>query len=110
MHDTPFQVEAPEQVAKALKQFSGTGADFADCLIAANAKDLETARERGMTEALLDRLWEHCRNPDFAWTHVWQAGDVVMWDNRRMIHRRDPFDPNSRRIMLRTQLRGDRPS
>ncbi|MBT6381228.1 MAG: PIN domain-containing protein, partial [Opitutales bacterium] len=38
LHDTPFQVEAPEQVAKALKQFSGTGADFADCLIAANAK------------------------------------------------------------------------
>ena len=42
------------------------------------------------SEALLDRLWDHCRNPDFAWTHVWQAGDVVMWDNRRMIQRRPP--------------------
>ncbi|MBN36367.1 MAG: taurine catabolism dioxygenase TauD [Rhodospirillaceae bacterium] len=61
------------------------------------------------SEALLDRLWEHCRRPEFAWTHVWQAGDVVMWDNRRLIHRRDPFEASSRRIMLRTQVAGDRP-
>ena len=38
LHDPPFQAEAPEQVAKALKQFSDTRADFADCLIASNAK------------------------------------------------------------------------
>ncbi len=61
------------------------------------------------SEALLDRLWEHCRDPAFAWTHAWRAGDVVMWDNRRVIHRRDPFDPASRRVMLRAQVRGDRP-
>jgi taurine dioxygenase len=61
------------------------------------------------SEALLDRLWEHCARPEFSWEHVWRAGDLVMWDNRRMIHRRDAFDPTTRRIMLRTQLRGDRP-
>jgi len=61
------------------------------------------------SESLLDRLWDHCADPVFAWTHVWNQGDVVMWDNRRMIHRRDPFDPATRRIMLRTQIAGDRP-
>jgi taurine dioxygenase len=61
------------------------------------------------SDALLDRLWKHCADPAFAWEHVWRAGDLVMWDNRRLIHRRDAFDPASRRIMLRTQLRGDRP-
>ena len=63
----------------------------------------------GESEALLDRLWEHCAKPAFAWEHVWRAGDLVMWDNRRMIHRRDAFDPTTRRIMLRTQLFGDQP-
>ena len=61
------------------------------------------------SEDLLDRLWAHCRDPAFAWTHVWRAGDVAMWDNRRAIHRRDPFDPSGRRVMLRAQVKGDRP-
>ena len=38
LHDPPFQVESPDQVTKALRQFTETKADFADCLIAANAK------------------------------------------------------------------------
>jgi alpha-ketoglutarate-dependent taurine dioxygenase len=40
-------------------------------------------------EALLDRLWAHATEPRFCWTQVWQAGDVMMWDNRCALHRRD---------------------
>ena len=61
------------------------------------------------SEALLDRLWAHCEKPEFAWTHRWQVGDLLIWDNRCTIHRRDAFDPASRRVMHRTQIKGDRP-
>jgi taurine dioxygenase len=32
-----------------------------------------------------------------------------MWDNRCAMHRRDAFDPESRRLMHRTQIKGDKP-
>jgi taurine dioxygenase len=58
------------------------------------------------SEALLDELWAYVERPEFAWEHVWQVGDLVIWDNRCTMHRRDPFDDNSRRIMHRTQIKG----
>lgn len=60
-------------------------------------------------EALLDRLWAHASQPSHTWTQVWQAGDVVMWDNRCALHRRDEFDDRYERIMHRTQICGDKP-
>ena len=45
--------------------------------------------------------------PQFAWEHVWRVGDLVLWDNRCTMHRRDAFDPKQRRIMHRTQVKGD---
>jgi taurine dioxygenase len=59
------------------------------------------------SEALLDELWEFVSRPEFTWEHVWQVGDLVLWDNRCTMHRRDAFDPHSRRIMHRTQVKGD---
>jgi len=59
------------------------------------------------SEALLDDLWEFVDRSEFAWEHVWRVGDLVLWDNRCTMHRRDAFDPNSRRIMHRTQVKGE---
>jgi taurine dioxygenase len=62
------------------------------------------------SEALLDELWTYVARPEFAWEHVWKVGDLVIWDNRCTMHRRDPFDDHNRRIMHRTQIKGtDRP-
>jgi taurine dioxygenase len=61
------------------------------------------------SEALLDRLWAHATRPELTWYQVWKIGDLIMWDNRCTMHRRDAFDPTSRRVMHRTQIRGDRP-
>jgi taurine dioxygenase len=36
-------------------------------------------------------------------------GDRVQWDNRYALHRRDEFDPQSRRLMHRSQIKGERP-
>jgi len=60
------------------------------------------------SEALLDELWSDVDRPEFAWEHVWRVGDLVLWDNRCTMHRRDAFDPTSRRIMHRTQVKGER--
>ena len=59
------------------------------------------------SEALLDRLWAHVCRDEFVWRQSWRPGDVVMWDNRCTMHRRDAFDPAARRIMHRTQIRGE---
>jgi len=59
------------------------------------------------SEALLDELWDVVARPEFAWEHVWRVGDLVLWDNRCTMHRRDPFDAASRRIMHRTQIKGN---
>ena len=59
------------------------------------------------SESLLDELWSFVDRLEFAWEHVWRVGDLVLWDNRCTMHRRDAFDPNSRRIMHRTQIKGE---
>jgi taurine dioxygenase len=62
------------------------------------------------SEETLDRLWAHASQPSLAWTHKWQKGDVLVWDNRCVLHRRDSFDPASRRMMHRVQIKGARPA
>ncbi|HXJ02585.1 MAG TPA: TauD/TfdA family dioxygenase [Micropepsaceae bacterium] len=59
------------------------------------------------SEALLDELWSYASREDFTWYNHWRVGDLVLWDNRCTMHRRDPFDAESRRIMHRTQIKGE---
>jgi taurine dioxygenase len=67
--------------------------------------------ELAESEALLDELWAYTDRAEFAWHTVWRVGDLVLWDNRCTMHRRDPFDPSARRVMHRTQIKGQtRPS
>ena len=65
--------------------------------------------ELAQSEGLLDELWAYATRPENVWTHSWRAGDVVLWDNRSTMHRRDPFDPAARRIMHRTQIKSPAP-
>jgi taurine dioxygenase len=59
------------------------------------------------SEALLDELWSVANRPEIAWGHQWRVGDVVLWDNRCTMHRRDSFDSDSRRVLHRTQIKGE---
>jgi taurine dioxygenase len=58
------------------------------------------------SDQLLDELWAHIANPEFIFTQVWELHDLILWDNRCTLHRRDSFDPNARRLMHRTQIKG----
>lgn len=62
------------------------------------------------SERLLDQLWAHASRPEFVWGHEWRVGDTLIWDNRCLIHRRDPFDAGERRMMHRVQIKGQKPS
>lgn len=59
------------------------------------------------SELLLDELWSYATREELTWRNEWRVGDLVLWDNRCTMHRRDPFDKNSRRIMHRTQIKGE---
>jgi taurine dioxygenase len=61
------------------------------------------------SEALLDEIWTHATSPEISFTHRWRVGDLVLWDNRCTMHRRDPFDAATRRVMHRTQVKGSAP-
>jgi taurine dioxygenase len=58
------------------------------------------------SDALLDALWAHATQERFAMRHRWEVGDVLIWNNLAVLHRRDPFDAAARRVMHRTQIKG----
>jgi taurine dioxygenase len=62
---------------------------------------------RDESERLLDELFAFATRPEFVYRHRWRIGDLLIWDNRQVLHRRDGFDPEARRVMLRTQVRGE---
>lgn len=56
------------------------------------------------SERLLDEIWSYVETS--VYRHRWALSDLVFWDNRTTMHKRDAFDPGARRIMHRTQIKG----
>jgi alpha-ketoglutarate-dependent 2,4-dichlorophenoxyacetate dioxygenase len=69
---------------------------------------------RGMpmpeARALLRDLTEHATQRKFVYAHRWRVGDLVMWDNRAMMHRARRYDPSEVRELHRTTVADDRPT
>ncbi len=61
------------------------------------------------SEALLDELWHYGTLPENNWHQEWQVGDMMIWDNRCAMHRRDPFPGTERRRMHRIVVMGSKP-
>jgi alpha-ketoglutarate-dependent taurine dioxygenase len=61
------------------------------------------------SRALLDDLLARSTVAERVYRHEWKVGDVVVWDNRGVLHRALPYDPNSPRDMHRTTFAGDEP-
>jgi alpha-ketoglutarate-dependent 2,4-dichlorophenoxyacetate dioxygenase len=60
--------------------------------------------------AFLRDLTEHATQRQFVYAHTWRVGDLVMWDNRQVMHRARPFPPHEPRDVRRTTLIGDGPT
>ena len=56
------------------------------------------------SDKLLDAIYDHVAQPEFAYLHRWYAGDILLWDNRCCVHRREAFDPAERRLLYGTPL------
>jgi len=59
---------------------------------------------------LLRDLTEHATQPRFVHVHRWRPWDLVMWDNRQMMHRVRRYDEVQPRDMRRTTVAGDAPT
>jgi taurine dioxygenase len=61
------------------------------------------------SDALLEFLFTHQRNPAFIYEHVWKPGDLLMWDNRCTIHARTDFPRDERRLLRRLTVQDEHP-
>ena len=59
------------------------------------------------SEKLLDEVWHFATSHEITWIQKWKVGDLLIWKNLYVLHKRDSFDPSSRRIMHRTQIKGN---
>ncbi len=59
------------------------------------------------SEHLLDSLVERACQPPRTLRHTWAPGDVVIWDNRCVLHRARPWDHAEARVMHHTRIAGD---
>ena len=59
------------------------------------------------SDRLLNTLFDHSEKRDFVYEHVWDVGDLLLWDNRCSSHARTDFPDGERRLLLRTTIEGD---
>lgn len=64
---------------------------------------------RQESDSLLAQIFDHIEQREMIYEHVWQKGDVVIWDNFSVLHARTDFDPSERRVLRRMAIRGSRP-
>jgi taurine dioxygenase len=79
---------------------TGAKALYLDSTTAVGIEGMEAAAGN----ALLDEIYAAALRPEHVYTHAWQVGDVLLWDNGFTMHRREPFDPAARRLMKRTTM------
>lgn len=80
-----------------------------------NRKSIYTGRhaydipgmETQASKALLEQLLAQACQPPRVYTHRWQVGDTVVWDNRCLMHRARPYDTNHPRVLRGTRIAGD---
>jgi len=59
------------------------------------------------SKALLDKLMEDACRPPRVYKHSWTLGDLVVWDNRCLMHRARPFDMRLPRVLRASRISGD---
>jgi taurine dioxygenase len=106
------KVDVPDDLSQSLHYFHPLFATHPDTGRKTLFVDrLMTARIEGMSQAesadILEQLYELGERKDFIYEHVWQLGDVLMWDNRCTIHARTWFPPEQNRLLRRCTVEGE---
>jgi len=87
-----------------VKRHSETGRD---CLMVGRHAYAVSGLSAAESEALLEDLTASACRPPRVWRHTWTPGDVVIWDNRRLMHRACPWNLSAPRIMRHSRIAGD---
>jgi alpha-ketoglutarate-dependent taurine dioxygenase len=78
-------------------------------LVLGASADYIVGMDHDQGRALLEQLLTRATGSEMVYSHKWSVGDTVIWDNRGVLHRAAPYDPDSPREMLRTTVLGDEP-
>ena len=81
---------------------TGRKAVYVDRLMTMKVVDTPQAE----SDELLNAVFDHSERPEFIYRHVWQLGDLLVWDNRCSAHARDDFPSDQRRLLWRTTVKG----
>ncbi len=86
---------------------TGKSVLFIDAMYCRRFGDMSEEESR----PIFDELIEFADRDEFKYSHVWTPGDVMIWDNRGAVHKRQAFDlENTRRLMHRTTIMGEKPA
>jgi alpha-ketoglutarate-dependent taurine dioxygenase len=99
-----YGMDEPPQLRPLVKIHPATGRPALFIGRHAHAVPGLTAAE---SDALLAQLLEDACRPPRVYRHHWQPGDVVVWDNRCVLHRACEWDLTERRVMVHTRVAGD---
>jgi alpha-ketoglutarate-dependent taurine dioxygenase len=100
---TPMVVEAPQRPLVKIHPVTGRPALY----IGRHAYGIPGMDPAESTKLLEDLIDFACQPPR-VYRHRWEPGDVAIWDNRCVLHRARPFDPNEARFMVHTRVAGER--
>lgn len=99
--------EAPRAEHPVVRTHDETGKKALYVCRAFTRRFLDWSREE--SKALLEYLFEHAVRPEYQGRHQWQAGDLVMWDNRSVLHYAVHDHGDDARVIHRLQVEGSRP-
>lgn len=106
---TPEEIEPRKRALRAEHPLVWTHKSGRKSLLIGYTADSVVGKSKAEGRALLARLLEWTAQPAFTYRHKWQEGDLVIWDNCGALHRVEPYDAASGRVMHRVTLEGDHP-
>ena len=113
------QVKPSQRLPKSLKEVEGPDHPLLRVHPVTGKTALYLGRRRaspgnyiiGMNQSesddFLGQLWGHATKDEFKWTHRWRVADLLVWDNRCVMHHRSALDPSKPRVMNRTMVKGE---
>lgn len=107
---TKFEKEAVPPVSHPLVRVHPDRNYERSLYLTANAGNEISGLPLDEARALHRKLVEHISQPQFTYFHEWEKGDLVVWDNRTMLHKAEAYDMSKyRRVFRRTTVAGDGP-
>ena len=106
VHETDDPISAPGRLHPAIVRIPESG--HAALYLGRRRMAYFAGLSREASEALLDEVWSYATDQANVYKHQWSLSDLVVWDNRTTMHRRDPFPAHERRLMHRTQIKSER--